>query len=91
MIVLKYGLFYAQEKETWITIEATQFDEQTNEPNLWAVRRNSGVMSNKTGEFSYEPFPSSRTEEFFKEFRFSTVEDAKNTWEKFNKEKTNKK
>lgn len=36
---------------------------------LWAVIRN-GFCLNTDDEFEYEPFPSSRTEEFFQRTRF---------------------
>jgi hypothetical protein len=41
----------------------------------WAIRRN-GLVLGKTQEWQYEPMPSSRDEDFFKEFRFETLEEA---------------
>ncbi len=82
--ILTYGIYYDKSKMSWTVIEATRYDDETNEPTSWAVRRNSSVMSKIHGEFEFEPTPSNRNDEFFKEFRFDTPEQALECWKKFN-------
>jgi len=41
----------------------------------YAVRQ-QGACMNAKGEWEFEPIPSSRTDEWLKEFRFSSWEDA---------------
>ena len=41
----------------------------------WAVRRNGECLSRKL-EWDYEPFPSSRTDEWLRLNRFDSVEEA---------------
>lgn len=43
----------------------------------YAVRQ-SGACLSRNGEWEFEPIPSSRTDEFFKSFRFDTWQDAAN-------------
>ena len=81
-VVLTYGLSFDENRLQWVTIEATKYDEQTNEPITWAVRRGGSVMSKFTGSFDYEPLPSSRDDDFFDEYRFSTPEEAAECWSK---------
>ena len=80
--ILTYGIHFEKNTHEWITIEATRFDETTNQPVTWAVRLGRSVMSNITGDFDYEPMPSSRDDDFFKEYRFSSPEEAAKCWEK---------
>lgn len=42
----------------------------------WAVMWRGCCLSKKTGEWVYEPMPSSRTKKFFNEFRFSDFDEA---------------
>lgn len=48
----------------------------------YAVRQ-AGECLSKTGEWEYEPMPSSRDDNFFSRFRFETWEEAAKTVEKF--------
>mgnify|MGYP003425797941 FL=1 len=81
-VVLTYGLYFDKNRLQWVTIEATKYDEQTNVPITWAVRRGGSVMSKFTGSFDYEPMPSSRDDDFFNEYRFSTPDEAADCWSK---------
>jgi hypothetical protein len=47
----------------------------------WAVRR-SGCCLSKSGEWDYEPIPSSRTDSFYKKYRFKTLGDAIKVYKK---------
>lgn len=81
-----------------IYIEVTRFNdfktpiaELTNggkdfsnlKPTLYGIIFDGCAMSKKTGEFEYQPMPSSRNEKFEKEFRFSSYEEAKEAYLKF--------
>jgi len=69
-----------------ISIECTKRRVENNEiiPEAWAILQNNDlVMSNKTGVFEYSPLPSSRDEDFFKEFRFATFDEALSSFKKF--------
>jgi hypothetical protein len=46
---------------------------------LWAIRE-LGMCYGKGGRWSYEPQPSSRTDEWLKVYRFATKEAALSTW-----------
>lgn len=81
-VVLTYGLSFDKNRSQWVTIEATKYDEQTNEPTTWAIRRGGSVMSKFTGSFDYELMPSNRDDDFFNEYRFSTPEEAAECWSK---------
>lgn len=48
---------------------------QRDGKSLWAVSRGKSCL-NTFGEWEYEPFPSSRTDEFIARTRFTTPEDA---------------
>jgi len=81
-VVLSVGIAWDKRYETFVIIEATKFDANY-QPISWAIRRSGYVMSKSTGVFIYEPRPSSRTDEFFDEYRFSSVEEARLCWNKF--------
>jgi len=81
--ILKYGLLFDKLRLEWVSIEATKYNEETNIPNTWAIRKGSFVMSKKTGEFDYEPRPSNRDNKFLKEYRFKSPEEAFKYWTKF--------
>ena len=55
-----------------IKIERVQ---QIDVPDLWAVRRHGDVL-NRSGEWEWEPMPSSRDDEFLVRCRFSTHTEA---------------
>jgi hypothetical protein len=55
-----------------ITVERAQ---QMFGPDLWAVRK-PGRCLNKSGEWEYEPMPSSRDDDFMARCRFATAEEA---------------
>ena len=85
MLILSYGIFFDKRNLDWVTVESTKYDDSTNEPISWAVKKNSStsVMSKITGEFQFEPRPSSRDDKFYEEFRFSDPEEAQRCWAKF--------
>lgn len=56
-----------------VTIEKTHFQKNTL---CWALRHSGLCYSKVEKEFEYETIPSSRTEEFFNEFRFSSPMEA---------------
>ena len=87
-VVLTYGLSFDKNRLQWVTIEATKYDEQTSVPTTWAVRRGDSVMSKITGSFDYEPMPSSRDDDYFNEYRFSTPDEAAECWSKHYKPNT---
>lgn len=67
-----------------VTIQATKFNEETGEPISWSIKHwDRTSMSKKDGCFDDEPLNSSKTDKFFKEFRFKTPEEALKCWEKF--------
>src|SRR5690606_16891884 len=55
------------------TVERTM---QRDGSFLWAVRDGLKKCLSKSGEWDYEPFPSSRTEEWLDQHRFSTAQEA---------------
>jgi hypothetical protein len=67
-----------------ITIQATNFNEETGEPISWGIKSwDNTSMSKKDGIFTSEPMNSNKTEKFFKEYRFKTPEEALKCWDKF--------
>lgn len=56
--------------------EIITIEKASSFPEKWAIRRSGGCWSKTENAFCYERNPSSRDEEFFKEFRFSSLEDA---------------
>ncbi len=47
---------------------------------LWAVRQDEQCL-NKNGEWTFEPSPSQRSEEFLEQCRWPTRQDAYRCWE----------
>jgi hypothetical protein len=45
----------------------------------WAIKQR-GYVLNKSGEWEWEPQPSSRTEEWLKTVRWNTIEEAQVAW-----------
>jgi hypothetical protein len=84
MVTLNYGIKFDKSYGSWITVDSTKYDEETHLPILWGVRRGSSIMSKYTGEFDYEPMPSQRDDDFFKEYRFDSPNEAKECYLKFN-------
>ena len=83
LIPLSYMLHNYGHGDT-ITIQATKYDDVTGIPILWAIKSYSNSsMSKKYGSFDLEPMNSSKTDAFFREFRFKTPEEAYKCWEKF--------
>lgn len=80
-VVLSYGLSFDAKRLEWVLLEATKYDEN-NKPISWTVRIGRTCMSKFTGGFAYEPMPSSRDDDFFNEYRFSTPEEAAECWSK---------
>lgn len=67
-----------------VSAVATRYDEN-KKPSSWAIRRGGSVMSKIDGLFYYEPIQSSRTDDFFKEFRFVSFEEAEECYRSFHK------
>jgi hypothetical protein len=85
LVVLTYGLSFFEPYGGWITIEATNFDDN-HLPISWAIRKPGGSCFSKiVGGFDYEPLPSSRTDKFLAEHRFNSPEEAMECWYKFYK------
>lgn len=58
------------------TFDGIDIHKVEHKKGFWfAVRRGNSCMS-RSGEWDLEPLPSSRTPEFFAEFRFDTFRDA---------------
>lgn len=67
-----------------IVIRATHFDEKTGNPDAWGIfSHDQECMSKKSGLFGHSPLPSSRTDNWFDEFRFKTPEEAMECWDEF--------
>jgi len=81
--ILTVGLKWLPNYLCWVIVEATKFDE-FQKPISWAIRKSSLCLSKKTKEWEYEPMPSSRDDEYYEEFRFSSLEEAITFWETFN-------
>ncbi len=66
-------------EDSWVTIERrdgfADFKTFTGHKTRWAVCDANLCMS-KTGEWDWEPMPSSRTNEFWDNFRFDTFQEA---------------
>lgn len=84
--ILSYGIQFDSARHEWIVCEATKFDDLTQKPTSWAVRNGVDVMSKHTGNFEYEPKPSSRDEDFFEEYRFNSADEAIEAWALFHYE-----
>lgn len=50
-------------------------------PDRWAIRKGRYCLT-KSGEWEYEPMPSSRDEAFFSRARFKTAEAALKVWDR---------
>lgn len=83
-IVLSMAVKWQPEYRSFIIAEATNFDAEQN-PTSWAIRSGRDAMSKISGEFEYEPMPSSRDDAYFAEFRFSTMQEAIECWESHQK------
>lgn len=67
-----------------IVIRATRFEDETGKPISWGIfSYDHESMSKKTGLFENSPLPSSRSDEWFEEFRFKTPEEAMECWDEF--------
>jgi hypothetical protein len=77
--IAKYRIVFGSEE---VYIEATKFDEK-NQAVSWAVRTTGGLAMSKEGNFSYEPMPSNRDDEFLKHYRFSSPKEAISAWYKY--------
>ena len=56
--------------------------------NVWAVRKNGCCLNKKYKGFEYEPSPSNREEDFFKNCRFSSPSEALDCFRLWLKEKS---
>lgn len=88
-IVLSRGLYFDVKTQQWITLEATNFD---NDKNIvaWAIRRGQASMSKLDGRFTMDgyyfdnmPIESINKTITFKENRFETEQEAFECWEKY--------
>ena len=62
-------------------------DDRGKTIERWAIRQGGNVLRKTPNDegmyfFEYEPMPSSRDDEFYKEFRWDTKEDAYDFWER---------
>jgi len=58
---------------------ALEREHQLDGPDKWAIRGGGNCMD-KTGRWSYERQPSSRTDKWLDSHRFGTVEEALLVW-----------
>jgi hypothetical protein len=58
-------------------------DDEGKEIIRWAVRMDHGWVLGKDGRFHYEPQPSSRTDEFIQNCRYTSKEEAFEYWQKY--------
>lgn len=77
-----YLLAFDEERLQEVTAEATKYG-LGNKPTAWTVRRGSSCMRKSDGAFIYEPQPSSRTDEFFAEYRFASFDEAERVYLSF--------
>lgn len=80
LVPISFMLDHDPKTDSMVVVEATAFSDDRTKVISWAVRKNGSVMSKVSGSFCYEPMPSSRTDAFFKKFRFSTAEQARNRY-----------
>lgn len=81
--ILSYGIHFDKPTNCWVRIEATKYDAETLEIVSWVVRKGNTAMSKHDGHFDFETMPSNRDEDYINEYRFSTVEEAEQCWNKF--------
>lgn len=67
-----------------MTKEGTDFSGITS--IRWGIYLNGNSMNKESGMFDYEPMPSSRTDKFLEEHRYSSYEEALETYLKFHGE-----
>lgn len=80
-MILTIGLKFDKQREEWIILEATKFDDEYTKAISYAIRK-SGSCWNKTAQkFIYEPMPSNRDDDFFEQCRFASEEEALSEWE----------
>ncbi len=80
--ILSFAFGWDNRRNEHIVCTATGFDKK-HKPNKWAIRRGSSVMNKKTGQFEYEPLPSSRTDKWLKDHRFNNYTSAFNCFAAF--------
>jgi hypothetical protein len=79
--VQSYILFEPENTMQKMSYSVTlQVRSQIDGSDLWAIYSGGNVLDKSANEFTYEPSPSNRDEQFFKDCRFSTAEEAYNFW-----------
>lgn len=82
MVPIAYMISYDHAWGDMVTIKAVKFTND-GKPISWAIYHKGLCMSNADGSFQFEPNPSSRSNKFLKEFRFTSLDDAKATYDHF--------
>lgn len=80
--ILAVGLHFNPKLHSWLQIEPRTFEEDGT-PKTWAIFDGTACMSKLTGNFQHEPRPSNRTDGYFQEYRFGTVQEAVDSFLKF--------
>lgn len=81
---------YILEPGDWDTpmVEIKAREYFNGRPSKWAIMCRGSCMSKESGDYTYEPQPSSRDNEFLNEFRFDSAEEALETHQKFHQPNT---
>jgi hypothetical protein len=81
LVVLRYELVAENDELPGPYVRQVTLDRvrQSDGTDKWAIRTSSSCL-NKSGEFVYEPMPSSRSDEFIKDTRFDSEQEAITAW-----------
>jgi hypothetical protein len=77
------GLCWQCKKWTPLDENADSIFLEMVKPSGFAVRNSFGQCLNKKGFFEYEPLPSNRDGAFITRCRFSDIQEAQKTYEKW--------
>jgi hypothetical protein len=80
--IMSYRLLWIEHME--VRLECM---EQTEGPDLWAIRKGGSVCLDKEGDWVFESMPSNRDKKFFASCRFASPEEALALWESGPKQK----
>lgn len=84
MSIMALSLAIENDGRTEVKIERAR---QRDGSSLWAIRRDGSVM-NKNAEWEFEPMPSSRDDEFIKNCRYATIDEAVETYKRYQEKLT---